>query len=61
MAKMRQAVTTRMMRFEIAETEPVPAEGMNGSGTSAQLMEAEDEIASNERDPENPETWVKIG
>ncbi len=50
LASMRQAVTTQMMRFEISEPEPVPA--LNGS---------EPAVASDERDPENQETWGKIG
>jgi len=54
---MRQAVTTQMMRFEISEPEPAQGEG----AMAAELAAPEATIASEERDPQNPETWGKIG
>ena len=61
LANMRQAVTTQMMRFEVAEQEPEPATALNGSGISAELAAPEKTVASNERDPDNPATWGKVG
>ncbi|MCF6320904.1 MAG: preprotein translocase subunit SecA [Rhizobiaceae bacterium] len=58
---MRQAVTTQMMRFEIAEQEASPSVGLEGGTVSAELTPAETLVASDERDPENQETWGKIG
>ena len=61
MGSMRQAVTTQMMRFEIADQEPMPDDALNGSGIPAELGEAEVIIASDERNPADPSTWGKIG
>ena len=61
MTAMRQAVTTQMMRFEISEPEPQPAAGLNGAGTNGELAAEQQVVASNERDPDKPETWGKIG
>ena len=63
MASMRQAVTTQMMRFEISEQE---ADGpddpsANGVGMGAELGLAENAVSSDERDPDNPASWGKVG
>ncbi len=65
MSSMRQAVTTQMMRFEIAEPEPQPVEslpgGLNGAGTGAEYAPAQKIVASEQRDPQRPDTWGKVG
>jgi preprotein translocase subunit SecA len=54
LVNLRQAVTTQMMRFEISDQQPDP-------DTEVEFARAENVIASEERDPENPGTWGKIG
>ncbi len=54
LVNLRQAVTTQMMRFEISDQEPDP-------DTEVEYARAENLIATAERDPENPDTWGKIG
>ena len=65
MASMRSAVTTQMMRFEITEQAPTPdqtnALEQGGELMSAELAAADTVVAVEERDPENSETWGKIG
>ena len=65
MGSMRSAVTTQMMRFEITEQAPTPdqisSDEPTGALMSAELAQAETIVASEERDPKNPETWGKIG
>ena len=65
MASMRSAVTTQMMRFEITEQAPTPdqTDGLEQGGElmSAELAAADTVVAAAERDPENQETWGKIG
>ena len=65
MASMRSAVTTQMMRFEITEQAPTPDQSnaleQGGELMSAELAAADTVVAAEERDPENSETWGKIG
>ncbi len=58
---MRSVVTTQMMRFEISEENSEPDEGETPERMSAELAQAETMIAAEERDPENVETWGKVG
>ena len=70
LGNLRQAVTAQMMRVEIiseaaqAPPQELPemhenhpdASGMDGNGTAQSLMHS-----ATERDPNNPETWGKVG
>lgn len=63
LTSMRSAVTTQMMRFEISEqdVEGDEAGGPDDAPVSAALSEAQEIVAIEERDPENSETWGKVG
>ncbi len=59
LASMRSAVTTQMMRFELSE--PEPSQMGEGGQTPVELGVSEKVVSADERDPENPESWGKIG
>ncbi|MFZ1815179.1 MAG: preprotein translocase subunit SecA [Rhizobiaceae bacterium] len=65
LGNLRQAVTAQMMRVEVVrqaaeEPEPEPLE-MHENHPSPAMLDVSDGSSTQERDPQNPDSWGKVG
>ncbi|MDI6836948.1 MAG: preprotein translocase subunit SecA, partial [Rhizobiaceae bacterium] len=76
LANLREAVTTQMMRVELVREAPPPSvpemeghhidattgeDDFNEGGSAGALLAAPDYVAPENRDPQDPSTWGKVG